>query len=397
MQSIYSLVKKHENFRKNCINLLPSENILSDKSKNVLSSDLTGRYTLPINQEVHGVYVENAYRGTKFIDEIETNAENLAKKVFNFKFVSLKPLSGHIAGLIMLLSVCKKGDKIFSISAENGGYDGYMQNYLPDILSLKSYSLPFEQKNWNLDYEKCEQEILKEKPSLVILGASYILFPYDVKRIKEVCEKVNCKIGYDASHVLGLIAGKQFQNLGNVDIAIGSTHKSFFGCQGGLILTNNEEIFKKVKKNLTWRTIDNAHWNKIASLGITLEEFKKFGESYSLQVIKNSKKLAKELNKEIKIKYEEKGFTETHQIFPDLEKLKQKYNLNCNSFAKILEKNFIITDAVGRIGTNETTRIGMKQKEMKKISELIVKSVKGKNVKREVVELKRNFRKVKYC
>lgn len=102
MQTTFSIIKKHERFRKNCINLLPSENILSNKAKKALSSDLATRYTLPINQEVHCI---NAYRGTKYIDEIESNAEKLAREIFNFKFASL----------VMFLSVCKKGDKICKI------------------------------------------------------------------------------------------------------------------------------------------------------------------------------------------------------------------------------------------------------------------------------------------
>jgi len=389
MDEVLSLVEEHEEWRTGqCINLIPSENITSKEVRKILGSDLGHRYTLPLKQKIHGTLVENAYRGTKFFDKIERLGEELACEIFNANFASLKPLSGHMAGMIMLLSTCKRGESLLTIDARHGGYDGYLPENLPTILGLQAGFLPFEERSWDLDYDKCIKKIVETRPRLVILGASFLLFPYNLKLIRKACEEADALLGYDASHVLGLIAGKAFQRPfeEGVDILIGSTHKSFFGPQGGLILCQDKEIFEEVRKNLIWRTLDNAHWNRIGALAQALLEARDFGEDYANQVIANSKALAEELDSMgLPIKFKNKGFTECHQILIDKSKLKKNWGTNFNDLAVSLEKSNIIIDAVGRLGTNEVTRMGAKEKDMRILADLIVKVLKGSKVKKEVL------------
>ncbi|MEM0150201.1 MAG: DegT/DnrJ/EryC1/StrS family aminotransferase [Thermoplasmata archaeon] len=377
----YILVKKHTKYRLNSLNLLPSENILSKKVLQILGTDLASRYSLLLDNG------KNAYGGTKYIDEIIFNGENIVKSLFNVKYSEIRPLSGHIAAMISLLSSVEKNGKIMAIPPEHGGYDGYSEKYLPDILSLKYKPIPFNEKTWNIDYENLEIEIKKFMPNLLVLGASYFLFPYDLKFIYELSEKFSFKIIYDASHVMGLIAGKEFQKdiFKYSSIVYGSTHKSFFGPQGGIILTNDDYLIEKIRKNVVWRTMDNYHLNRLAALVQASIEMQKFGEEYAKSVIKNAKYLSKLLDENnFGVKKFDGKYTESHQIL-----LKNK------DLCHILEKSRIIIDCVGRMGTNEITRLGFKEKDVEKLSELIISAL-NKNVSREVIAFRNKF-KIKYC
>ena len=327
-----SLLAKHTQWRLNeTINLIPSENVTSPAVRDILASDLGHRYTLMVNDTIHGVFIENAYGGTKFTDEIELEAEGYAKQVYGAKYCTLKPLSGHIAGLIMLLALCKRNDRIMIVDAKDGGYDGYLPEYMSGFLGLEVDPLPFVESEWNLDFESSAQAIRDKKPQLVLIGASFILFPYKLRPLRDACDDVGAYLGYDASHVLGLIAGGEFQEplKDGVDIVTGSTHKTLFGPQGGLILTDREDVYERVNDKLAWHTLDNPHQNRIAALGQALLELKEFGADYARQVILNSKKLGHELTQHgIPVKFSNKDFTESHQLLMDIDRIKSDLGLN---------------------------------------------------------------------
>ena len=398
---IINLVAKHEQWRLHeTINLIPSENVTSPSVRSLLGSDLGHRYTLFVNSMLHGVFIENAYGGTKYNDLIELESEKITKEVFKSKYCTLKPLSGHVASMIMLASLCKINDRILTIHALHGGYDGYLQEYIPKLFGIKVEYLPFLESEWNLDFELSADLIRKNKPNMVIIGASFILFPYDLKPIREACDDVGAYLGYDASHVLGLIAGGEFQKplSEGVDIVTGSTHKTLFGPQGGLILTNHEDVFDKVSNRLAWYTLDNPHQNRIAALGQTMLEMKRFGQKYAKQVIKNSQILGKCLMKSgVPVKFGHKGFTKSHQVLLDIEKIESELGFNPMQLLTTLEKHNIIIDSIGRMGSNEMTRRGCKENEIKKISEFITRVLmkKDKTVKTEIKDFIKN-RKLEY-
>jgi glycine hydroxymethyltransferase len=296
--------------------------------------------------------------------------------------------------MITIVATTKRGDKIAAISDEFGGYDGYAQKYIPDILGLKSVKLPFRPEVWNLDADNAAKTIRKERPRLVILGASLILFPYDMRPVVEACKSIGATLAYDGSHVLGLIAGGEFQRPfeQGADILYGSTHKSFFGPQGGLIATDSSELDASIRKNLTWRVVDNIHWNRVAALGQALIEMRRFGPQYAKQVVRNSKRLGKELkDRGFPIMFEELGFSQSHQLLMDRGELKAIYGLTINDFSVRMEKSNLIIDAVGRIGTAEATRLGMKEKDMPELADLFMEAASGKNVRARVKALRDRF------
>ncbi|MEX2724021.1 MAG: serine hydroxymethyltransferase [Candidatus Freyarchaeota archaeon] len=385
---IEDLVKRHEEWRSQCINLIPSENIMSPRARAVLSSDLGHRYTSP----------DKFYTGTKYIDQIIEEGEKLAKKVFRCKFADLRPISGHVADLSLLMAF--RGKSMACIGEADGGYPGISQDNAPSVLGIKVHYLPYKQEEANIDLEGSIKLIEEKKPNLVILGASFIPMPYPVSEISAAAHKVGALLAYDASHVMGLIAGKKFQQplAEGADIMMGSTHKTLPGPQGGIILGNS---FEEIKEHLLFKTIDNAHFHRIAALAVTLEEMQKFGEAYASQIVKNSKKLASLLDEaSIPLKCKSKGFTESHQILVNAWDFQVKFEKSWVDIVNKLEEANVIMDRAGRIGTNEVTRIGMKEEEMEKICDLILRAVKGEkkeDIKEEAVKLKSQFTKVHYC
>lgn len=389
IDEILNLVKAHEQWRgKECLNLIPSENVMSPAVRSLLSSELGHRYTAR----------DCFYMGTRFMDEIEHCGEELAKDVFEAETADLRPLSGHIADLTFLASFTKPGDVLICISEENGGYPGLGEPGLAGLLGLKVAHFPFLKEKMNIDIERAEEVIRRVKPKIVIFGASYITFPHPVRALAEIASENGAHVGFDGSHVLGLIAGKHFQDplREGAHALFGSTHKSFFGPQGGIILAYKEhgEI---IKEKIYPRIVDNAHWNRITALTLALAEMKTFGRTYAEQVVCNSKALAKALHDYgFPVACPNLGFTQSHQVILNLGDYEQGGRI-----AEKLQRANIIVDRAIRIGTCEVTRRGMKKAEMLKIAELIKRTVvDGENpevVRIDVARLCSDFHKIEYC
>ncbi|OGS47442.1 MAG: hypothetical protein A3K66_06080 [Euryarchaeota archaeon RBG_16_67_27] len=394
MDDLEDLVRSHDRWRLHeAINIQPSENVMSEQARNLLASDLAHRYTLP-GIDVSGV-VGNAYRGTRYTDRVEALGERLAREVFTAAHASLKPLSGHLAGFLLLTSCTRRGDRILVVGAKHGGYDGYMPGYLPEHLGLQVDFLPFDEAAWNVDAKAAADRILETRPRLVLVGASFILFPYNLRWLRGACDDVGALLGYDASHVLGLIAGGEFQKpmIEGVDVLSASTHKSFPGPQGGIFLANRTDVFERAMSNLTWHLQDNAHWNRIAATAQVLQEMRAFGSAYARQVIANGKVLGGQLDRwGFPVKFASLGYTGSHQLHVDLGKVREAFGLTPHAYADVLERNNLIVDAVGRIGTNEITRMGAQEEDMQALAGLIVRALRGEDVRKEVADLRAGLR-----
>ncbi len=222
-------VKQHQDWRtKECLNLIPSENRGSPQMRAMFLADLGNRYNAP----------DRFYRGTKFADELLSLTEELARKVFGARYADVRSLSGHTADMVVLLSLTQPGDRILSVHPDNGGYPGITHLGLGSLLRLENLYFPYDERAVNIDVKESAALIRSSKPSVVFFGASFIPFPHPAKQLSSVADGV-CV--YDASHVLGLIAGGEFQDplREGCSLMIGSTHKSLPGPQGGIILSNN--------------------------------------------------------------------------------------------------------------------------------------------------------------
>lgn len=391
---IEELVRAHDEWRSGrCINLQPSENILSPAVRRALSSDMAGRYTLRSNEFITNDGAANSYGGTRYLDEVESLGEETASSLFHGAHVSLKPLSGHVASLLMVAATCRKGDTIMSIPSTEGGYDGYGQQYIPDLFSLKFRPLPFDRERWNVDENVAAEAIREVKPRLVVLGQSFILFPYKMKEIREACDDARAVLAYDASHVMGLVTGGRFQDpVGEgADIVVGSTHKSFPGPQGGLFVTGDDGIWREFTKNTTWRVIDNAHWNRIAGVAQAFLEMKRHGPRYAARIQSNSASLGRYLHQEgIECKFGRLGYSKSHQLHLDGAAMTAA-GFTFGSFSSKLQGSDIIVDTTGRLGTSEVSRLGMGEKEMKSIASLVGEAAAGRDVRAKANKLRREF------
>jgi glycine hydroxymethyltransferase len=289
LNDLLETVKLHENWRTHeCLNLAAAENISSNAARQLLQTDLGNRYTNPKGSNFH--------RGTKFLDEIQRLAEDFAKQTFNAKFADVRPISGHLADMAVVMALTRRGDKVLSLSAKDGGYPGTSQAGLGKFLGLGDVFFPFDKRRMNIDVEEAKLLVEREKPRLIIFGASYILFPQPVREICAVSQ--DAVHVYDGSHVLGLIAGGEFQDplRDGCSLLFGSTHKSFPGPQGGIIVSDNPTIFEKVADSMMPGIIDNIHLHRIAALAVSLLEMKEFGKAYAKAVVENARALARSLH-----------------------------------------------------------------------------------------------------
>ncbi|MFZ2070862.1 MAG: serine hydroxymethyltransferase [Halobacteriota archaeon] len=404
IEAIIEAVRRHTDLYEHALPLIASENVTSGTVRKLLASDLSHRYA-------EGDVGNRYYQGCQYIDVIEAKAIEYAKELFDAEHVNVKPISGVNANIAALFALTSPGDKIMALSVPDGSHISHAKYSVPGILNLKLQKFPFDPEEMNIDVAEMEKAIRANKPRLLLFGASLFLFPHPVQEARAAAEEVGATILYDGAHVLGLIAGKRFQDplREGADVVTSSTHKTFPGPQGGLIMCKGylkDEIDKAVFPG----TVSNHHLHHVAGLAVTLVEMMQFGKEYAAQIQSNAKALAQYLYEEgFEVLCEHKGFTESHQIAVDvrsvgggdavakkLEKANIILNKNMFSFDKAPDKPSGI-----RLGVQELTRIGMKESEMREIATLIARVViRGEDenrVKEEVIALKRDFCHVLYC
>ncbi|MCS7129204.1 MAG: serine hydroxymethyltransferase [Candidatus Caldarchaeum sp.] len=381
MQTILKTVYRHDRYRNSCLNLIASENVLSPAVKRALSSDMASRYA----------FRPEYYSGTAMMHEVWETAEELGKEVFGSDYCSVAPLSGHLALMQTLYVLLGRGGKIAAVDPSNGGYPGFIQNRVPDLFGYDLVILPYS--GLQLDLEQSLAVVDGERPDVVVLGASFILYPMPVKELSEAVHSYGGKVVYDGSHVLGLIAGGFFQKPleEGADVLLGSTHKSFFGPQGGMILTNDEKIARGVEDSTFHKFVDNIHFNRVAALAVALDETKRNGRAYAERVVANASELAVALDKAgLKPFKSSQGYTKSHQVYLPREEKEG------SALRDRLESSRILVDIGVRLGTAEVSRRGMGYKQMWKIADMCRRAAEGEKVAGEVLELTRRFREVKY-
>ncbi|MEM4417170.1 MAG: aminotransferase class I/II-fold pyridoxal phosphate-dependent enzyme [Nitrososphaerota archaeon] len=375
------MVRSHNRYRTGCINLIPSENVLSPQVLEALSSDLAGRYA----------FRPEFYGGTGYAHRIWEECEMLASQVFDAEYCDVTPLSGHIALMIALYTVAGRGGTLARIPTDAAGYPGLADDKIPEVFGMSVVDLPYREHM--VDVGASLELLRRKRPDVVVLGASLILYPHPVKELADTVHSYGGRVIYDGSHVLGLIAGGRFQEplKEGADILLGSTHKSFPGPQGAIISTNDKDLARRLQSNTLHKFVDNIHLNRVAALAVSLEEMRRFGRQYAGRVISNAKSLAYNLEKAgFKVFKTGMGYTMSHQVYiPMVEaegvRMRDK-----------LEKCRIIVDMAVRMGTNEVSRRGMTSAEMGHIARLVERAVSGEDVSRDAVRLAKRFKRLRY-
>jgi glycine hydroxymethyltransferase len=378
---IQELVEKHEKMRSEGLNLIPSENWLSPAVRGALATDLGSRY--------HSSW----YGGTEHIRRIIEETENLARRIFRARFAMVTPLSGLTCDLTALHAFTAPGDKVAIPPLTVGGFPLGIEKF-----HRKRILLPMDEAAYVPDAGRTNALLASERPALAFLGASFIFFPHPVRQIAEFVRGNNLptRVVYDGAHVLGLIATGEFQDplREGAEVLFGSTHKSLYGPQGGLILTNSKELDGAMRSLLDVDVetgiglVDNPHMNRVAALGVALEELQR-DRGFGTQVIKNAKALARALEEVgVPMRFSGRGYTESHQLLLDI-RPERAVEL-CHR----MEKAGIFVDEGGRLGTAEVTHRGMREDDMPEVAGLFAEVYKRgarEGTRKAVAKLARKF------
>ncbi|MFH1474170.1 MAG: serine hydroxymethyltransferase [Candidatus Aenigmatarchaeota archaeon] len=411
LDEIIKIVNTHHKWRRQeCINMIASESVMSPLAEKLYTSDFSGRYNEHTSGDCH-------YNGTKYSYEIEDLCNSIFRKNFNTRFADARPLSGGIANLSVFAALAKMGDILVGTGIPNGAHVSHTRYGMAGVRGMKNVDMFFDKDKMNINVERTIDIIKKVNPKIVMFGASVFLFPQPIREIKESIDP-NIKIVYDSAHVFGLVYNKKFQKPfeEGADIITSSTHKTFQGPQGGIVIGNNnmdEKEWKKIETALFPKVVSNSHIHRFPALAVTALEMNKFGEEYSTQVIRNAKYLADALTREgFDVLCPQLGFTESHQAMVNVKKFG-----GGKTVANILEECNIITsksalpgdssdDATRnpsgiRLGVQELTRFGMREREMKAIATFfrnaLIDKKDPKKIKEEVIEFRKQFQKIKYC
>jgi glycine hydroxymethyltransferase len=374
------LLAEHEEWRGGCLNLIASENVLSPAVNSVLASDLVGRYADYTGRDL----TARRYRGTRHIAEIESIANALACQLFGAAFTELRPLSGHVAGAAVILALCEPGDVILEVGPEGGSHREATKATASALTPVEVRFLPFDASHFNVDAAAAISQIEELQPRLVILGSSNFLFPHPVRELAEALHATpRGLLIYDASHVLGLMAGGRFQQplREGADLVYGSTHKTFPGPQGGIILSDREDLMQRVSAVVYPGLVTNHHPFRMPALTLALEEMRIWGDEYAAQVIANSQRLGAALGERgIEVVGAKEGYTESHTLLLQVGRFGSG-----GEVARRLEDARIITTAAHlpavwgtegiRIGTQEITRRGAQKPQMDLVADLISAAV----------------------
>ncbi|MGH6953503.1 MAG: serine hydroxymethyltransferase, partial [Alphaproteobacteria bacterium] len=283
---LIELVRQHHDWRGRCLNLIASESPTSPLVRQLLSSDLGRRYW---SGEVYG--------GGRYAGRIVELTESLARELFGVEHADVRPVTGNLAVLAAVLGLTHPGDLVITVDPAWGGYPLRIAEKYPIELAFH----PMEADGLAPDGARAAEEVRRRRPRLVVLGASEMLFPHPVRELADAARDVGATLYYDGAHVLGLIAGGRFQDpLGEgAEILTGSTHKSFSGPQGGIILARRaDEAARNVSRMLDSPPLlqSGYHLNRVAALGLALMEAREFGRAYAAQIEANAEALARALH-----------------------------------------------------------------------------------------------------
>lgn len=385
--------------QKNNIELIASENYVSDNILKLQGSIFTNKYA-------EGYPYRRYYGGCENVDEVESLAISYVCELFKCKYANVQPHSGSSANMAVYRSLLSHGDKVLSMNLDQGGHltHGHKINFSGVDYEIIFYSVDRETNM--IDYKALEDLAIKERPKMIIAGASAYSRFIDFKKFREIADMCGAYLMVDMAHIAGLVAAGLHQSpVPYADVVTSTTHKTLRGPRGGLILTNNEDIIKKINKTIFPGIQGGPLMHVIAAKAQCFYEAlqPKFRE-YQSQVIKNSKALCETL-KSLGVRIIT-GNTDNHLILIDV---KSSFGLTGKEAETILDsinitvnKNTIPYDTESpvvtsgiRVGSPAMTTRGFKEQEFEIIGRLIYEALTNKkdlnSLKEEVLNLTKNI------
>ena len=390
-EEIYEQIKNEEQRQKHNIELIASENFVSEAVLEAVGSILTNKYA-------EGYPNARYYGGCEHIDKIEELARNRAKELFGAEHANVQPHSGSQANMAVYMTVLQPGDTVLGMDLSNGGHltHGSKVNFSGKLYNFIAYGV---KEDGYIDYEDVERKAIEYKPKLILAGASAYPRKIDFKKFREIADKIGAYFMVDMAHIAGLVcAGEHESPVPYADFVTSTTHKTLRGPRSGLILCK-EQYAKVLDKTIFPGIQGGPLEHVIAGKAVCFKEaMQPEFKQYAHQVVLNARKLAEEL---VKRDFNlVSGGTDNHLMLIDLRNkgltgkeatlLLDEVNItvNKNTVPNDPEKP-MITSGI-RIGTPAVTTRGLKEEDMVKLAEAIdltlQKTEKGKAKAKEIVE-----------
>lgn len=398
---IFGIIQKELARQENGLELIASENYTSPAVMQAQGSILTNKYA-------EGLPHKRYYGGCEFVDQAEDLAIARITKLFGAKFANVQAHSGSQANMGAYFALLNIGDKILGMNLAEGGHltHGSPVNFSGKLFKFISYGLNPETEK--IDYDKVREIALLEKPKLIVAGASAYPREIDFKKFREIADEVGAMLMVDMAHIAGLVAaGLHMSPVPYADVVTSTTHKTLRGPRGGLILTNNEELFKKINSNIFPGIQGGPLEHVIAAKAVSFHEalLPEFTE-YQKQVIQNAQALATHLQASgIQLV---SGGTDNHLLLvktdsvglsgKEAEKALEEAGITCNKNMIPGDKRSPFVTSGVRLGTPAVTTRGLKVEHMKTLAGWIVRAMKNstnenelKKIKEEVLVLCKSF------
>ncbi len=391
-KEVFELIEKELNRQQNQIELIASENIVSKAVMEAQGSVLTNKYA-------EGYPGKRYYHGCEFVDGIENLAIERAKKLFDAKFANVQPHSGSQANTAVYLALLNPFDTILGMSLDAGGHLTHGAKVSISGKWLNSVAYGVKKDSGLIDYDEVERIALENKPKLIIAGGSAYPRQIDFAKFRKIADKVGAYLMVDMAHFAGLVAAGVHPNpLEWADVVTTTTHKTLRGPRGGMILTNNEDLAKKINSAIFPGTQGGPLEHVIAAKAVCFkEDLSDEFKAYAKQVVANAKVLG-EILMERGLNLISGG-TDTHLLLVDL----RAKNVTGDVVADALDKAHItcnknaipfdpmppkITSGI-RLGTPAGTTRGFKEKEFAEIGNMIVDVIEAIGTQREEEQIKK--------
>ena len=393
-KDIYNLIEKELKRQQDGIELIASENIVSEAVMEAMGSYLTNKYA-------EGYPGKRYYGGCYVVDEIEQIAIDRAKELFGAEHANVQPHSGSQANMAVYFSVLEPGDTVLGMDLSHGGHltHGSPVNFSGRLFHFVSYGVDKETEM--IDYENVRKIALENKPKLIVAGASAYSRIIDFPKLREIADEVGALLMVDMAHIAGLVAaGVHPSPVPYCDFVTSTTHKTLRGPRGGLILCK-EKYGKLIDKNIFPGMQGGPLMHVIAAKAVCFKEaLEPSFKEYGAQVVKNCKRLAEELIKrDFKIV---SGGTDNHVFLVDLHNKEVTGKETENLLDRVgitLNKNTVpnetrspfVTSGV-RIGTAAVTTRGFKEEDMVVIAEIIDEAIKNRENEEALEGLKKKVK-----
>lgn len=400
---IYKVVEEEKKRQRDNLELIASENYVSDAVLEAMGSILTNKYA-------EGYPSKRYYGGCVNVDLAENLAIERLKQLFDCKYANVQPHSGSQANMASYRAILTPGDTVLGMALDQGGHLTHGSSLSFSGIDYKFVPYYVSKDTERIDYDALEKLALEVKPKLIVAGASAYPFIIDFKRFREICDKVGAYLMVDMAHIAGLVAAGLHPNpVKYADIVTSTTHKTLRGPRGGIILTNDEELAKKINKVVFPGVQGGPLMHIIAAKAVAFKEaLSPEFVDYQKQIIKNALVMANEFRR---LGYTlVGGTTENHLIIVNVKKSlgitgrdaetvldKVGITVNKNTVPYDDEKPFIASGI--RVGTPAITSRGFKEEDIKKVVVLMDRALKNINnpkelraIHKEEKELARSFK-----